>query len=246
MAHFQQPLFPLLYNKPFRTICHQTVCFPVLPLKTVVFHCHHTEEILPFQWMSLPLVSDRTCLVSFNAFEEQHHCNDLPTWKSRIQQPLYFSFYFWLLKDMLQSRRPTGTQDGLLLLPSCWGFPFLGCFPVHPLKEEEGALHGPGSTVRAIAFILRSSLLHAGSLQRGCPQKALLSLDCCSTANPRAPQSLGEEHVTGYAKYTSSCSQKGPVCSVIIGQCQYYVDFPAGQSLPELKGLCTYQACSVV
>lgn len=50
-----------------------SVCFSVSSLKTVVFHCRHTKEILPFQWMSPPLVSERTCLVSFNAFEEQHH-----------------------------------------------------------------------------------------------------------------------------------------------------------------------------
>lgn len=163
MAHFQQPPFPLLYNKPSWTISHQIVWFSILTLKTVAFHCHHTKEIQPFQWMSLPLVSDRTYLVSFNAFEEQHHSYDLPTWKSRIQQPLYFSFYFWLLKDMLQCRPFTGTHKGLLLLPSCWGFPFLGCFSVHPLMEEEGAPHGLGSAVRAIAFILRSSLFSAAS-----------------------------------------------------------------------------------
>lgn len=165
MAHFQQPLFLLLYNKPSWTVSHQTVCFSILSLKTMVFHYHYTKEILPFQRMSLPLVSDRTCLVSFNAFEEQHHCYDLLTWKSRIQQPLYCFFYFWLLKDVLQSRPFTGAQNGLLLLPSCWGFPFLGCFPVHPLMEEEGALHGSGSTVRhrALAFILRFSLLSAAS-----------------------------------------------------------------------------------
>lgn len=142
-----------------------SVCFSVSSLKTVVFHCHHTKEILPFQWMSPPLVSERTSCFLQCIWRTASLCYDLPTWKSRRQHPLYFSFYFWLLKDMPQSRPFTGTQKGLLLLPSCGGFPLLGCFPVHPLMEEEGALCGPGSTVRprAIAFFLRSSLLSAAS-----------------------------------------------------------------------------------
>lgn len=203
------------------------------------------KESLPFQWMSLPLVSDRTCLVSFNAFEEQHHCYGLPTWKSRIQHPLYFSLHFWLLKGMLQSGRPfTGTQNGLLLLPSCWGFPFLGCFPGHSLMEEEGALHGSGSSLRprAIAFILRSSLLSA--FKCCFMQVALKEAAYKRYGYPWAgvqQQTLKllspwERNLLHFARYTSNYSQKGPVCSVSIGQCQYYVDFLAGQPMPELKG----------
>lgn len=146
----------------------------------------------------------------------------------------------------------TGTQNGLLLLPSCWGFSFLGWFPGHPLMEEEGALHGSGSSLRprTIAFILRSSLLsafkcyfmqvafkEAAYKRYGCPWTAVLQ-QILELLSP------WERNLLHFARYTSNYSQKGPVCSVSIGQCQYYVDFLAGQPMPELKGLCSYQACS--
>ena len=142
MAHFQRPLFPVRrghlcwnsHNHPqFCTASspepppiNQSVFQPRL-LKmsqesTVVFYRQRTKERFSFQWMS-PSVSERTCLVS-----EMHLKNSItflspPYLEVKKTTSMVFSFCLWLLKSMLQSRPFTGTQNGLLLLPSCAGVP---------------------------------------------------------------------------------------------------------------------------
>lgn len=159
LAHFQQPLFPVQHGSLLKLAHnHPQFCTTSLPepsptnqsvfqlplLKmsqesTMVFHCQHTKERLSFQWMSLSL-SERTYLVSKTHLKSSITFLSCPHLEVKKTTSIVFSFYLWLLKNMLQSRPFTGTWNVLLLLPSCGGVPL----PRHPGTLSCASFDGRG------------------------------------------------------------------------------------------------------